>query len=305
MHDLLVVGEINVDLILQDESIAPVFGQEILVKDALLTPGSSSVIMACGAARLGLNTAFFGLTGDDEFGAFMRREMAGLGVDVSRVVADPALRTGLTVSLSTSKDRAMITFMGSIDALRAEQVPDDLLAAARHLHTGSFFLQQRLRPGLPDLFRRAHALGLTVSLDLGWDPEGRWGSELDRVIDLVDVLLPNETEALHLTGAPDVETALERLAARVPVVAVKLGPQGATGARGAERACVPAIPATVVDTTGAGDSFNAGFVYGYLKGWSLERALWLGCACGSLSTRAMGGTTAQPTLAEAMQAAGL
>ncbi len=305
MHDLLVVGEINVDLILQDETIAPVFGQEIVVKDALLTPGSSSVIMACGAARLGLDTAFFGLTGADEFGAFMRREMAKLGVDVSRVVADPALRTGLTVSLSTAKDRAMITFMGSIDALTADRVPDDLLGSARHLHCGSFFLQERLRPGLPDLFRRARARGLTVSLDLGWDPEGRWGSELERVIDLVDVLVPNETEALHLTGADTVEEALERLAARVPTVAVKLGPQGAAAASGAERARAEAIPATVVDTTGAGDSFNAGFIYGYLKGWPLERALRLGCACGSLSTEAAGGTTAQPTLARAMEAAGL
>jgi sugar/nucleoside kinase (ribokinase family) len=310
MYDLLVVGEINVDLILQDNVIEPQFGREILVQDALLTMGSSSVIMACGAARLGLRVAFFGLLGDDELGAFMLRQMAARGVDVSPIKPDPALRTGLTVSLSTAQDRAMITFMGTIDQLRAEQAPLDDLAqganpARRHLHIGSFFLQSKLRPGLPELLCRAKAHGFTTSLDFGWDPEGRWNGDLAKAMVYADVLVPNETEALHITGAETPEQALETLAALVPVVAVKLGPRGAIAARGAERAGAPATPAEVVDTTGAGDSFDAGFIYGYVRGWSLERALRLACACGSLSTRANGGTTAQATLEEAMAAAGL
>lgn len=302
MRDLLVVGEINVDLILQDESIAPVFGQEILVQDALLTMGSSSVIMAAGSARLGLDTSFYGLVGDDEFGHYMLRQMAERRIDTSRIIPDPDRRTGITVSLSTAEDRAMITFMGTIDALRAEDVPDDLLGTARHLHVGSFFLQRNLRPGLPELFRRARAAGMTTSLDLGWDPEEKWAQALAPMWGHVDVLLPNETEALHITGADTVEAALTALVDRVPTVAVKLGAQGSMGAAGAERASAPALPVDVVDTTGAGDSFNAGFIYGYLHGWSLERSLRLGCACGSLSTQANGGTTAQPTLEEALDA---
>jgi sugar/nucleoside kinase (ribokinase family) len=310
MHDLLVVGEINVDLILQDKTIEPQFGREILVQDALLTMGSSSVIMACGAARLGLRTAFFGLVGDDELGAFMLRQMQARGVDVSAIKPDAALRTGITVSLSTSQDRAMITFMGTIDQMRAEQVPLDDLAqgaspARRHLHIGSFFLQNRLRPGLPDLLHRAKAHGYTTSLDFGWDAEEKWNGDLARAIAYADVLLPNETEALHITRAETPEQALEELAARVPVVAVKLGRSGAIAARGVERARAPVVDVPVVDTTGAGDSFDAGFVYGYLQGWPLERTLRLACACGSLSTRANGGTPAQATLEEALVAAGL
>ncbi len=305
MYDLVVAGEINVDLILQDEEIHPQFGQEILVRDALLTMGSSSVIMACGAARLGLRTAFFGLVGDDEFGAFMLREMNRRGVDTSYVKPSPDLRTGITVSLSTAHDRAMITFMGAIDALRADQVPEALLAQARHLHVGSFFLQKNLRAGLPELFRRAHAHGLTTSLDCGWDPEEKWDGNMQRALAETDVLMPNESEAVNITRTATPAQALERLAQRVRQVAIKLGPAGAIGARGAERASAPAVPVTVVDTTGAGDSFNAGFIYGHLHNWPLTRALRLACACGSLSTRASGGTTAQPTLAEAMAAAGL
>ncbi len=302
MYDLLVAGEINVDLILQDEVIEPQFGREILVQDALLTLGSSSVIMACGAARLGLHTAFFGLVGDDEFGAFMLRGMQERGVDTSHIRPDPALRTGLTVSLSTTRDRAMITFMGAIDALRAERVPPELLSQAKHLHIGSFFLQKKLRAGLPGLFRQAHALGLTTSLDFGWDPEERWDGDLHKALEQADVVMPNETEAMHITGAKMPEEALDRLARRVPLVAIKLGAAGAIAARDIERAHAPAIRVEVVDTTGAGDSFDAGFIYGYLRGWSLERSLRLACACGSLSTRANGGTTAQPTLEEAIAA---
>ena len=305
MRDLLVVGEINVDLILEDENIEPRFGQEVLVRDALLTMGSSSVITACGAARLGLDTVFFGLVGDDEFGAFMLREMKGRGIDISHIVLDPSLRTGLGVCLSTPRDRAIISFMGAIDAMRAEQVPIELLSCAQHLHVGSFFLQESLRPGLPEFFRQAKQAGMTVSLDLGWDPSGSWLDELSRVIDYIDILLPNETEAAHITGCTVPEEALEWLAKRLPTAIIKLGPNGAIAARGQERARAPAIPVDVVDTTGAGDSFNAGFIYGHVRGWALERSLRLACACGSLSTQAMGGTTAQPALGEAMRTAGL
>lgn len=300
MHDLLVVGEINVDLILQDDQIAPVFGQEILVQDALLTMGGSSVIVAVGAARLGLDTAFMGLVGDDEFGRFMLREMATAGVDVSAVEVDPAQRTGITVSLSTAADRAMITFMGTIDKLRGEQVPDDLLSQAKHLHVGSFFLQTALRAGLPDLFSRAHAAGMTTSLDCGWDPQGQWGQALNLVLNHVDLLVPNETEALHITGEATIDAALAALAQRVPTVAIKLGAQGGIAQQEGEIARAEALNIDVVDTTGAGDTFNAGFLYGYINGWPLAKALRLGCVCGSLSTQASGGTTAQPTLEEAL-----
>ena len=302
-YDVLVIGEINVDLILRAEEITPVFGQEKLVKDCTLTMGSSSVIAACGMARLGLRTAFFGRVGDDEFGRFMLREMAACGVDVSPVVVDPAVKTGITVSLSTPRDRAMLTFLGgSIDGVEAAEVPADLLARVRHVHVGSFFLQTRLQPGLADLFARARARGVTTSLDVGWDVHERWDGGLWDVLPHVDVFLPNELEAAHITGLDAVEEALARLARRASVVAVKLGAQGAIARRGEEVARAPALPVTVVDTTGAGDSFNAGFLYGFLHGWPLASMLYMGTACGSLSTTRAGGTAGQPTRDEALAA---
>ncbi len=307
--DVLVIGEINVDLILRAQEIVPTFGAEKLVEDCELTMGSSSVITACGMARLGLRVAFCGRVGDDQFGRFMLNEMAARGVDVSPVIVDPAVKTGITVSLSTPRDRAMLTYLGgTIDGMSAEDVPGDLLSRAHHIHVGSFFLQTRLQPGLASLFARARAQGATTSLDVGWDIHGRWDGGLWDTLAQTDVFLPNETEAAHISGLEDETAACARLAAHVAggagVVAVKLGARGAIARRGREAVQASIVPVTVIDTTGAGDSFNAGFLYGFRQGWPLARALRMGTVCGSLSTRAAGGTAGQPTLEEALAALG-
>ena len=297
--DLVVVGELNVDLILRGD-VTPAWGQaEHLVDDATLTLGSSSAICACGAARLGLRVAFVGKVGDDTFGRFVLEALAARGVDTSGVLVDPAIKTGLTLILVRGDDRAMLTYPGSIAALHASEVAQSLLARARHLHLGSFFLLDRLRPDVPALFAHAHALGLTTSIDTNYDPAETWDGGLDAVLDHADVFLPNEAELLAIAREDDVATALAALARRVPLVAVKLGARGANAARGEERYHAAPLPVAVVDTVGAGDSSDAGFIYGYLAGWSPERTLRLASACGSLSTRAAGGTAAQPTLDEA------
>jgi sugar/nucleoside kinase (ribokinase family) len=299
-YDILVAGEINPDLVLTGD-VTPAFGQaEKLVDSASFSIGSSSAIFACGAARLGLKVGFIGVCGDDLFGHFMLDEMTRRQVDVAPVIVDASVTTGMSVILSTASDRAILTHMGSMDRLRADRVTDELLARSRHIHVASYFLQTALQPGLPDLFRRAHALGLSTSLDPNWDPSGRW-SGFDELLDCVDVFLPNETEALAMTGSVNEEQALTRLAQKCARVAIKLGPRGAIAGQGAEIVRCPALKVNVVDTTGAGDSFNGGFLYGFLHDWSLERALKLGAACGSLSTRKAGGTTIQPTLEEALQ----
>jgi sugar/nucleoside kinase (ribokinase family) len=298
-YDILVPGELNPDLILTDPDLDPRFGQvEALVQDAALTPGSSSVIFACGAARLGLKVAFVGVVGEDIFGRFMLDALSARGVDISHVIVDPDQKTGLTVILNRIDDRAMLTHLGAISALRAEQIPDELLSQARHLHLASYFLQTNLQPKVPDLFRRARTLGLTTSIDTNWDPEERWSGVRD-LLHFTNVFLPNENEALALTGAGSVDASARMLADRADVVAVKMGEQGGLAIQCEDLQRAPAISVDVVDTVGAGDSFDAGFVYGYLQGWSLQKTLKLGIACGSLTTRKSGGLEGQPTLDEA------
>ena len=156
-----------------------------------------------------------------------------------------------------------------------------------------------LKPGLPGLFRRARALGLTTSFDPGHDPYNEWGSEIRAVFRDTSVLLLNEVELELTTGTGDIDQGLGALATDSTLAVVKLGGRGsaALAATGAiER--TSAMEVEVLDTTGASDSFNVGFLRGWLRGWSLARALRCGVVCGSLSTRGLGGCEVQPDATE-------
>lgn len=326
IFDILVAGELNVDLILRGD-VTPAFGQvEKVIDDADLTLGSSSAIFACGAARLGLKVAFVGIVGQDLFGEYVLRALAARGIDTRGVIVNPAVKTGLSVILArdaqSGGDRAILTHLGgSISDVRLEHIRPELLAAARHMHFASYFLQDALRPDAPELFRLARRRGLSISMDTNYDPAEKWDDGLHALLPQVDLFLPNETEAVAIYGsaihgaaihsaathdaaihgAPDLESALDWLAARVPLTAVKLGARGALARRGAQTWRAQPAPVQVVDTVGAGDSFDAGFVYAWLQGWPPQECLRMGNACGALSTRAAGGTPAQATLEEALR----
>ncbi|MDI7277168.1 MAG: carbohydrate kinase family protein [Anaerolineae bacterium] len=300
--DVLVLGEANVDLIVRAEDPTPVYGQEKLVQDLILTVGGSASIFACQAARLGLRTGLASVVGADEFGDYMLRALEAQGVDTRHVARSAELKTGATISLTTARDRALLTYLGTIAALDSADVDRRWLRDARHVHAASYFLQPRLASGLAALLAEARRAGATVSFDTGWDPAERWDGGLPAVLEQVDVFLPNEVEALAITGLENREAALDRLARQIPVVVIKLGADGAVARRGQEIARAASLPVQVVDTTGAGDSFDAGFVYGYLQGLALTECLEIAVACGSLSTRGAGGTGAQPTLAEVQAA---
>ena len=297
--DILVAGEINPDLILSGD-VVPVFNQtEKLTDSAVLTIGSSSAIFACGAARLGLKVAFVGVCGGDLFGRFMLEELQKREVDVSHVIIRQDGQTGLSVILNRGTDRAILTHPGLMAALRASDIPEALLQEARHLHVASYFLQTGLQPDLPDLFRRARSLGLTTSLDTNYDPSESWAG-FDELLSVTNVFLPNEKEARSLSGEENIHAAADILGRKVETLAIKVGSKGALGVRNREKVQVASIDVNVIDTVGAGDNFDAGFLYGYLNGWSLEKSLQLGCVCGGLSTRRAGGTDGQPTLDEAL-----
>jgi len=298
--DVLVAGEINPDLILTGD-VRPEFGQvEKLVDSATLTIGSSSAIFACGAARLGLKVGFIGVCGQDVFGRFMLDEMSKRDVDIGNVIVRPDGSTGMSIILNQASDRAILTHLGLMPELRASDVSDALLRDARHLHVASYFLQTNLQPELPELFQRAHSFGLTTSLDTNYDPSEQWLG-FDDLLSVTDVFLPNQTEALSITKSSDVETAAKVLGRKAKVVTIKLGANGALACQKDSIARSSSIPVDVVDTVGAGDSFDAGFLYGYLNGWTNEKSLRLACICGALSTQQAGGTNGQPVLKEAMK----
>lgn len=296
---VLVAGEINVDLLLQGYRTFPAPGREVLVDDLHVALGSASAILAAGLAKLGRPVLFVGLAGEDIWGEYCLSAMRAGGIDVTPVRCDAAIKTGVTVSITSPSDRALVTYLGSIAALVADDIDDELLREADHLHVSSYFLQQGLRPGCRNLFARAGRHGLTTSLDPGFDPAERWGPDLVDTLREVDVFLPNEVELQGITGQADPIDALTSLENGRTLTVAKLGSRGSVTRSGREIVAMPAFTVTPIDTTGAGDSFNAGFLHAWLEGQSIEGALALGGACGALSTLRLGGTGGQPTLQEA------
>jgi sugar/nucleoside kinase (ribokinase family) len=302
-YPVLVVGDANVDLVLSGD-VVPRFGQaEQLLDSSHLVLGGSASIVAAGLARLGVPTWLAAVVGDDGFGRFTRDELARLGVETGAVRVDADEATGISVILSAPDDRAILTHVGTIPLLTSADVLRAVDASrARWVHFASPFLMPGFTAGLPALLGMLRERGISTSLDTNWDPSENWAG-LDEVIGLIDVLLPNRAELEAIAGVlspASSESAGEGLASRGPRVVVKDGAAGgwSVGASG-EVAKAPGIPVTVVDTTGAGDSFDAGYLAALAYGIEAEegRLRWATVA-GSLSTRAAGGTAAQATLDE-------
>ena len=301
--DLVVVGDCNPDVLVLGGDVTPSFGQqEKLVDGIWLVVGGSAAITAVAAARLGLSVELVAAVGADPPGDFMLAQLAREGVGTAAVAVRDGMPTGMTVALSHGPDRAILTALGAMTSLTARDVPAVLLARARHVHVSSYFLLERsLGPGLAAMLADARATGVTTSLDTNWDPAGTWGDgRLRAALAQADVLLPNEAEAMAIAGEPDLPAAAGALTAAGPRLAVKLGERGALCADGPAWHRVELPPVTPVDTTGAGDCFNAGLIAGLLRGLDLPAAAALGCAVGALSTRAAGGTASSPDLAAAL-----
>ena len=291
---IAVIGELNVDGVASGLLQPPTMGSEIIAQDFQLTLGSASAIFASGVAKLGHDVTFVSKVGADEFGDFCLNALRDVGISTQNVFRDPALKTGITLSLSTRKDRALVTFLGAIASLSYEDLRMSAIKGKQHLHMTSYFLQEALRPSFPRIFQEAHSAGLTTSFDPNSDPTHSWGNDIAGVLEHTDVLFLNRTEALQLTRARNTRRALKILASQVPCAVIKLGPKGAVAARNGEFAWAPGFKVNVLDTTGAGDSFASGFISAYLNNNPLEECIRIGNACGALSTLEAGGTAGQP-----------
>jgi sugar/nucleoside kinase (ribokinase family) len=290
---ILVAGELNADAVFVGLASLPRLGHEVLAEDFSLELGSSSAICAAGLAKLGNHVGFVTRVGADMLGRFCLDRLKLLGVDASAAIIDPALKTGITAAISTT-DRALVTYPGTISELSAADIPPDLLRCFQHVHVSSYFLQNALRPGLRELFATAKRLGLSTSLDPGTDPTETWCTDIHELLENVDIFLPNEMELTALTGTTGVEEGLRALENGNTLTVAKLDKHGCAVLRPDGLLTVPAIPVVPVDTTGAGDSFNAGFLHARLLGKGLEECLRCGSICGGLSTQSPGGVAGQP-----------
>ncbi len=302
--DVLVAGELNVDLILNRLDQFPVVGKEILARDMLLTLGSSSAIFASNLAALGSRVRFCGRVGKDAFGDKVLTDLKAAGVDCSAITRSPTAATGISVALNIKEDRAMVTYPGAMEELTAADITDEMLDSAAHLHVSSIYLQPGLKPGLANLFRRARKRGLTTSLDPQWDPSEQWHCDLENLLPNLSVFLPNEQELRFMTGAENWDSGLEKIRQQAPLIVVKRGGEGAVLSTGDKQIHQQAfLNDEVADAIGAGDSFDAGFIHRFVNGFEADVCLSYGALCGALNTTGHGGTTAFIDLTKARKLA--
>lgn len=296
MARILVAGELNADLILSGLPSLPVLGRELLGTDFAMVLGSSPAITAARLAALGADdpsyaVGFVGLIGDDDMGRFVLRQLEAFGVNHEHVrTAD--VPTGVTISLPYERDRALLTYAGAMAVFDGAAITPELLSRYTHLHVGSFFLQTRLQPHLARIFAQARELGVTTSLDVGWDPSEAWmrNPYLAPALAEVDDFLPNEDETVALADDPEALKSQVR-----GTLWVKRGGRGASAYTADGAVHTPAFTVVPVDTTGAGDAFNAGVIYARrVRGEPVESALRFASACGAVATLHIGGATAAP-----------
>lgn len=289
----IVVGDINVDLIIFLPSMRPVYGQEIIFSDFELRGAGSSGYFAMAISKLGMKCCFVGKVGSDFFGQLVLQDLEKTGVNTSNVTISDWEKTGITISMiREGGERALLTFSGTNSTLSYDEIAPkikNLVIETKHLHLGSLFLLRQLKGNVMDIFEYAKAKGLLVSLDTGWDPEN-WPVEnlnlLRGVLKLVDIFYPNYEEAVAITGLKDVEQITDKLLEMGPkIVALKLGKEGCYVATTNLRKHFPTFKIKPLDTTGAGDVFDAAFTYGILKGWSIERTATFANAAAAIKSQ--------------------
>lgn len=289
-HDVIFIGSACCDLIFNGLPSLPKLGEEIWAKHLELTVGGM-MNSAAAAARLGMNVGLAVESGDDLWGDMILAKMKEEGIDLRFVHRHAEPYPQITVALNYREDRSFVSY--------ADQRNFDL--HLRHLHhvvqsSDSRVYHFSAQKQYFDLIRAARRLGKTISLDTSWDEDWLQSSELKEMIRLADIFIPNLKEAQLITGRQHPDEALADLSALCPVTVIKLGEQGAICRANGERYAAEAEAAQVVDSTGAGDCFAAGFLYGWLKRKPMEECLRIANYCGGKCVESMGGYTGAPTL---------
>lgn len=293
LYDVLVVGELNVDLILDEIEKFPEVGKEVLAHKMTLTLGSSSAIFASNISSLGARVAFIGRVGRDKFGEVVLESLKKSKVDTSMIKIDSKVGTGATVVINVEEDRANTTYPGAMELLSINDISEENLKKAKHLHFSMYFLQPGMWGDLGKLFRMAKKLGLTTSFDMQWDPAETWKLDVADVLPGIDVFLPNETELSLLMRKDNLSDAINAAKEFTNILVIKRGNKGSQVFYKNELIDLPPfLNKKVVDAIGAGDSFNAGFIYKFINGSSISECQKFGNLTGAISTTAEGGTTA-------------
>ncbi len=303
--DVLCVGQLAADILVRPVEGVD-FGVDTRRVDGIdIRSGGDSLNVAIGLARLGNRVGFCGRVGKDQLGDFLAGVIRDAGIDPRGLVRTTGATTCACLVLINGRgERSFFYHGGANELFSSADVTEDLLGEARIVYAGGTYLLPRFDgEGAAEVFRRARAHGARTAMDVTWDVTGRWLSVIEPCLPCLDFFMPSIREAERIAGAGDpaaIAAFFERKGVGTSVV--KLGEKGCyVKGRGAPGFSVPAFRAEVVDTTGAGDSFVAGFLAGVLRGWDLRRAATFACAVAAKNIGKLGATGGIPTFAEALE----
>jgi sugar/nucleoside kinase (ribokinase family) len=292
--DIIALGELNVDLILNQIEGEPEIGKEKFAKQMTLTLGSSTAIFAANAAALGAKVGFCGMIGNDSFGDLVEQSLQQKGVDTRYLIRQDKYATGATICMSYDEDRANLTYQGAMDYMSLKDINPEVFQSTKHIHISSIFMQSGVKNDLIKILELSKANGVTTSLDSQWDPTEQWDLDYKAVLPLVTVFMPNETELKFLTRSAKLDEAIEKIRPYINAAVIKCGSRGSLLMRQGkqDRIQKALLNKNVVDCIGAGDSFNSGFITRFAAGDALDICQQYGNMTGAVNTTAAGGTTA-------------
>ena len=292
--DVIVAGELNIDIIMNGIHSFPEMGKDIQADNFDFVMGSSSAIFACNIASLGAKVAFCGLIGKDYFGDYILEKLRERNIDTSMVLRTDKCHTGITFILNYDNERASVTYHGTMALTSFDMIPFVKFKDASHFHLSSCFLLPGLLARLPEIYMTAKKAGMTTSLDPQWDPYEKWNLDIPSLVEYLDISFFNEKEFLAITKNSDIGASMEKTCSASNTIVIKQGKRGSTlynrqsgfiHNRGY-------LNPRIADAIGAGDSFNAGFIYKFIKGAGLAECQDFGSLAGAVSTTRTGGTAA-------------
>ncbi len=290
--DAIGFGALNVDKIYLVNKI-PKAEEEAYVKDVQIFAGGSASNTIVGLSRLGMKTGYIGKVGNDADGDFLLRDLRSEGVDTYQVIKADGRSGNALIFVDEYGNRAILVDPGVNDTIRFDEIDSDYVSKFRLLHLTSFICKLG-----EDSFKSQKKLVKVFDGIVSFDPGAVYAErgldDLKEIIEETTIFMPNAIEMEILTGLSYKEGANEILNMGVEVVVVKLGERGCYITDGKTELEIPALNVDVVDTTGAGDAFNAGFLYGYLKGKDLEECGKLGNYVASLCIQKVGAREGLP-----------
>lgn len=263
----------------------------VLLDEIRLAPAGSAAGTAVGLAKLGISVATVGAVGDDALGDVLIRALNGFGVDTSHVIRKPSVQTSASIlPIRPNGDRPALHVIGANAVYSIDDVPWPLIERAVHLHLGGTDSMRALgRDGAADILRRARDRGAATSMDILSEGSPKLLAILKPCLPLVDWFMPNADQACKLTGshAPE-EAALRLLELGTRGVVLTMGGDGSLLMTAREKVYLAAHDIAVVDTSGCGDAYCAGFICALRMGWPPPECMKLGNAAAALVAQGLG-----------------